>query len=213
MAKKRDINLLESLNQSNKKKSSSSMTAILAVAIIVLIGAMVFLFASAKVQTSKNNEIIADLDNQLAKEDEVAQLEQEYINAQNEYASKISAVIGAVYPNLTATQAKKISSTFYNIVFGYAADNQDHEGNPAVKISSYTLSGTEVSLTCATNNHEDAWQFVRFLAGRLDTDESRQNLLYFSNVEANYPGLPADVGAEYGIAFSLTFNVNWGAFV
>ena len=58
MAKKRDINLLESLNQSNKKKSSSSMTAVLAVAIIVLIGAMVFLFASAKVQTSKNNEII-----------------------------------------------------------------------------------------------------------------------------------------------------------
>ena len=81
MAKKRDINLLESLNQSTKKKSSSSMTAIMAFGIVVLVGVMVFLFASAKVQTSKNNEIIADLDNQLAKEDQVIQLEEAYVRA------------------------------------------------------------------------------------------------------------------------------------
>ena len=61
---KRDINLLESLNQATKKKSSSSMTAIIAFGIVVLVGVMIFLFATAKVNIAKNQDVIDDLDKQ-----------------------------------------------------------------------------------------------------------------------------------------------------
>lgn len=215
MAKKRDINLLESLNQSTKKKSSSSMTAILVFAIVVLVGVMVFLFASAKVQTSKNNEIIADLDNQLAKEEQVVQLEQAYLQAQSEYQSKISSVIAAVYPNMSAVQASKMSSMFCNLLFDYVDNNDDAEGEPTIQVNSISFANdSTITLSCGTNSYADGWNFIRFLAGELDTEESKKNLLYFSGVEDNYPGFPVSVeDAEYGISFVLKFKVNWGAFV
>ena len=214
MAKKRDINLLESLNQSTKKKSSSSMTAIMAFGIVVLVGVMVFLFASAKVQTSKNNEIIADLDNQLAKEDQVIQLEEAYAQAQQEYMSKISDVIASVYPNKSALEAAKMSSMFLNVLFDYIENTDDLDGNNTIKVTNMAFTSSTITLLCGTNSYSDGWNFIRFLAGELDTEESKKNLLYFSGVEENYPGFPSAVGnGEYGITFTLKFNVNWGAFV
>lgn len=214
MAKKRDINLLESLNQSTKKKSSSSMTAIMAFGIVVLVGVIVFLFASAKVNISKNQDVIDDLDKQLGKENEVVQLEQQYAQAQQEYSNKIIDVISIVYPNKTAVEKEKISSMFFNLIFDYVQNNDDLEGNDTLKISSIIIDTSSITLSCGTNEYDYAWHFTRFLAGELDTDESKKNLLYFSNVEANYPGLPSDSGdGEYSINFTLKFNVNWGAFV
>ena len=190
------------------------MTAIMAFGIVVLVGVMVFLFASAKVQTSKNNEIIADLDNQLAKEDQVIQLEEAYAQAQQEYMSKISDVIASVYPNKSALEAAKMSSMFLNVLFDYIENTDDLDGNNTIKVTNMAFTSSTITLLCGTNSYSDGWNFIRFLAGELDTEESKKNLLYFSGVEENYPGFPSAVGdGEYGITFTLKFNVNWGAFV
>lgn len=213
MAKKRDINLLESLNQSTKKKSSSSMTAIMAFGIVVLIGAMVFLFASAKVQVSKNNEVLDDLNEQLSKEEDVIKLEEAYAKAQQEYMSKISDVIASVYPNKSAIETAKMSSMFMSLLFDYIENTDDAMGENTIKVTNMKFTSSTVTLLCGTNTYSDGWHFIRFLAGELDTEESKKNLLYFSGVEENYPGFPSSTGeGEYGISFTLKFNVNWGAF-
>lgn len=213
---KRDINLLESLNQSTKKKSSSSMTAILAVGIIALVGVMVFLFASAKVEIAKNQALIDDYNEQLKKEDQVAALEQQYAATKQEYTDKVSAVISVVYPNQTAEERIKMSSDFINLLFHYAETHVETAGgaDPAILISSINITESSASMTYQTKNHEDALAFAEFMSGVQDNDESKKNKDRFSNVAYNFPGLPVEgSGEEYTITMNLSFNINWEAFV
>lgn len=213
---KRDINLLDSLNQSTKKKSSSSMTAIIAVGVVALVGVMLFLFISAKVDIAKNQDIIDDYNEQLKKEDQVVALEQQYAQTKQEYTERVAQVISVVYPNQSAEQRVKMSSDFINLLFHYAETHTETAGgvDPAISIQSINISESSVSLNYQTKNHEDALAFAEFMSGVQDNDESRKNKDRFSNVAYNFPGLPVEGnGTEYTISMNLSFNINWEAFV
>ncbi len=213
---KRDINLLESLNQSTKKKSSSSMTAIIAVGMVALVGIMVFLFVSAKVEIAKNQDLIDEYNKQLEREDEIVKLEEQYAQTKQEYTDRVSQVISVVYPNQSAEQRIKMSSDFINLLFNYAETHTETAGglDPAISIQSLSISDNSVSLSYMTKNHEDALAFAEFMSGVQDNEESRKNKERFSNVAYNFPGLPVEGdGTEYTISMNLSFNINWEAFV
>lgn len=216
---KRDINLLESLNQSTKKKSSSSMTAILIIGVVALVGVMVFLFVTAKVDIANNQALIDDYNKQLEKESQVAELEKQYAQLKQEYSDKIQQVISVVYPNQTAEQRIKMSSEFINLLFDYQANHQvskpvDGDVDSAIKIESINITEQNISMVYMTKNHEDALAFAEFMAGVQDNEESRKNKERFSNVAYNFPGLPVEGdGKEYTITMNLSFNINWEAFV
>lgn len=225
--KKRDINLLESVAMTKVKKNSSSTVALMAVAVLVLVGMMVYLFASAKLEIAKYDDMLKDLEQQLGRENELIQKEQEYEQLKNEYYNQVNQVISIIAPNISAGDRVKIASGFMKILDTYRASHQT-AGEDDIKITAITMSEDTITLTCASKNHVDAWDFADFMAGNEVAGEDEQTLAQtilnrelFDDVELNFPGLPAEPGEEeagegeatdtetYPINFVLTFNIHW----
>lgn len=220
--RRRDINLLFSLTQANKKKNSSTMTALVVIGALVIVALIVFLFVTAKLNVAKNNDIIADLDKKLQTEADVAAKEQEYQQLLATYKGQLNTVISIIYPGIDALNTSKMSEDFLSALNKFNELSADQP----VKINSITITNStvanQISLTCSTKNYTDAWAYVDFLSGKQTqyvsdeiNAEAPKNSEYFYGVMASYSGVPAE-GEEpdaYDVEVTLSFTVNWGAFL
>ena len=211
---RRDINLLYSLTQATKKKSSSNLMLVLVVGVVLIVGLMTFLFVNAKMTVDKNQAVIDDLDNKLGQSSVLAQKQKEYSALKNTYETQLTAVISELAPQQYMTDSAKMSGTLVDVIMP-----EDDGGLPLfdVSVTQLVLSGNALSMTCRVTNYKAAWDFVDYLAGqpladRPELDEKiAANAGYFSGVESNYSGLPALPSDGETIEFTLKFEVKWEA--
>lgn len=193
----KDINLLYSMTQASKKKSSSNLALVLIVLGLAIIGIMIFLFATAKVNIANNQKLLDELNDKLSQQDELVILQSKYNKMKTEYEGMISQVVADLYPDLNASTYGKMSSGFIAIVFDYVDATSvtsttdepvlDDQGNPTgethpvttithdVMIRSLEVQGASVTMACSVSEYEAAWAFVDYLEG-IAIDATRPNL-------------------------------------
>lgn len=193
----KDINLLYSMTQASKKKSSSNIALVLIVLGIAIIAVVTFLFATAKVDVANNQKLLDELNDKLSQQDELVILQSRYNKLKTEYEGMISQVVADLYPDLNASTYGKMSSEFIAIVFDYVDATSftgvtdkpvlDDQGNPTgettpvetvvfdVMIRSLDVQGASVTMMCSVNEYEAAWAFVDYLEG-IAVDATRPNL-------------------------------------
>lgn len=211
---RRDINLLYSLTQATKKKSSSNLMVVLVVGVVLIVGLMTFLFVNAKLTVEKNQSVIDDLDAKLGQSSTLSQKQKEYNELKNTYETQLTAVISELAPQQYMLDGAKMSKTLIDVIMP-----EDATGTAlfAVSVSQLVLSGNALSMTCNVTDYKSAWDFVDYLAGvpladRPELDEAiAANKNYFSGVESNYSGLPALPSDGEKIEFTLKFEVKWEA--
>ena len=225
--RRKDINLLYSLTQATKKKSSSNIMVVLGVLVLAVIGVMVFLFVDAKGEVSDNEALIKDLDSKLSGSLLLGNLQRKYDAMKAAYESDIADVIAEVAPSEYAGQSGKMSAALLDILMLTDEENEDDSGYDAddaadnvfdVDIKSIAISGTSVNITCAVVNYLAAWDFTDYLAGiatELTPEALRplveRNARLFAGVQDNYSGLPQLPGNGEPIEFTLRFVVaDWG---
>lgn len=228
--RRKDINLLYSLTQATKKKSSSNIMVVLGVLVLAVIGVMVFLFVDAKGEVSDNEALIKDLDSKLSGSLLLGNLQRKYDAMKAAYESDIADVIAEVAPSEYAGQSGKMSAALLDILMLTDEENEEDSGYDAddaadnvfdVDIKSIAISGTSVNITCAVVNYLAAWDFTDYLAGiatELTPEALRplveRNARLFAGVQDNYSGLPQLPGNGEPIEFTLRFVVaDWGALV
>lgn len=227
--RRKDINLLYSLTQATKKKSSSNIMVVLGVLVLAVIGVMVFLFVDAKGEVSDNEALIKDLDSKLSGSLLLGNLQRKYDAMKAAYESDIADVIAEIAPSEYAGQSGKMSAALLDILMLTDEENAEDSGYDAddeadnvfdVDIKSIAVSGTSVNITCAVVDYLAAWDFTDYLAG-IATDLPaalrplvERNARLFAGVQDNYSGLPQLPGNGEPIEFTLRFVVaNWGALV
>lgn len=228
--RRKDINLLYSLTQATKKKSSSNIMVVLGVLVLAVIGVMVFLFVDAKGEVSDNEALIKDLDSKLSGSLLLGNLQRKYDAMKAAYESDIADVIAEVAPSEYAGQSGKMSAALLDILMLTDEENEDDSGYDTddaadnvfdVDIKSIAISGTSVNITCAVVDYLAAWDFTDYLAGiatKLTPEALRplveRNARLFAGVQDNYSGLPQLPGNGEPIEFTLRFVVaDWGALV
>lgn len=228
--RRKDINLLYSLTQATKKKSSSNIMVVLGVLVLAVIGVMVFLFVDAKGEVSDNEALIKDLDSKLSGSLLLGNLQRKYDAMKAAYESDIADVIAEIAPSEYAGQSGKMSAALLDILMLTDEENEDDSGYDAddvadnvfdVDIKSIAVSGTSVNITCAVVDYLDAWDFTDYLAGIYSTALPEalrplveRNARLFAGVQDNYSGLPQLPGNGDPIEFTLRFVVaDWGALV
>ena len=228
--RRKDINLLYSLTQATKKKSSSNIMVVLGVLVLAVIGVMVFLFVDAKGEVSDNEALIKDLDSKLSGSLLLGNLQRKYDAMKAAYESDIADVIAEIAPSEYAGQSGKMSAALLDILMLTDEENAEDSGYDAdgeadnvfdVDIKSIAVSGTSVNITCAVVDYLAAWDFTDYLAG-VATDYLpealwplvERNARLFAGVQDNYSGLPQLPGNGEPIEFTLRFVVaDWGALV
>ena len=228
--RRKDINLLYSLTQATKKKSSSNIMVVLGVLVLAVIGVMVFLFVDAKGEVSDNEALIKDLDSKLSGSLLLGNLQRKYDAMKAAYESDIADVIAEIAPSEYAGQSGKMSAALLDILMLTDEENAEDSGYDAdgeadnvfdVDIKSIAISGTSVNITCAVVDYLAAWDFTDYLAG-IATDYLpkalwplvERNARLFAGVQDNYSGLPQLPGNGEPIEFTLRFVVaDWGALV
>ena len=227
--RRKDINLLYSLTQATKKKSSSNIMVVLGVLVLAVIGVMVFLFVDAKGEVSDNEALIKDLDSKLSGSLLLGNLQRKYDAMKAAYESDIADVIAEIAPSEYAGQSGKMSAALLDILMLTDEENAEDSGYDAdgeadnvfdVDIKSIAISGTSVNITCAVVDYLAAWDFTDYLAGiAIDLPEAlrplvERNARLFAGVQDNYSGLPQLPGNGEPIEFTLRFVVaDWGALV
>ena len=227
--RRKDINLLYSLTQATKKKSSSNIMVVLGVLVLAVIGVMVFLFVDAKGEVSDNEALIKDLDSKLSGSLLLGNLQRKYDAMKAAYESDIADVIAEIAPSEYAGQSGKMSAALLDILMLTDEENAEDSGYDAdgeadnvfdVDIKSIAISGTSVNITCAVVDYLAAWDFTDYLAGiAIDDPEAlrplvERNARLFAGVQDNYSGLPQLPGNGEPIEFTLRFVVaDWGALV
>lgn len=227
--RRKDINLLYSLTQATKKKSSSNIMVVLGVLVLAVIGVMVFLFVDAKGEVSDNEALIKDLDSKLSGSLLLGNLQRKYDAMKAAYESDIADVIAEIAPSEYAGQSGKMSAALLDILMLTDEENAEDSGYDAdnaadnvfdVDIKSIAISGTSVNITCAVVDYLAAWDFTDYLAGIVtDLPEAlwplvERNARLFAGVQDNYSGLPQLPGNGEPIEFTLRFVVaDWGALV
>lgn len=227
--RRKDINLLYSLTQATKKKSSSNIMVVLGVLVLAVIGVMVFLFVDAKGEVSDNEALIKDLDSKLSGSLLLGNLQRKYDAMKAAYESDIADVIAEIAPSEYAGQSGKMSAALLDILMLTDEENEGDSGYDAddeadnvfdVDIKSIAVSGTSVNITCAVVDYLAAWDFTDYLAGiATDLPEAlgklvERNARLFAGVQDNYSGLPQLPGNGEPIEFTLRFVVaDWGALV
>ena len=228
--RRKDINLLYSLTQATKKKSSSNIMVVLGVLVLAVIGVMVFLFVDAKGEVSDNEALIKDLDSKLSGSLLLGNLQRKYDAMKAAYESDIADVIAEIAPSEYAGQSGKMSAALLDILMLTDEENAEDSGYDAddvadnvleVDIKSIAVSGTSVNITCAVVDYLAAWDFTDYLAGISSTalPEALRPLVertarLFAGVQDNYSGLPQLPGNGEPIEFTLRFVVaDWGALV
>ena len=230
---RRDINLLYSLTQATKKKSSSNLMLVLVVGVVLIVGLMTFLFVDAKMTVDKNQAVIDDLDAKLGQTSVLAQKQKEYNELKTAYQNAIVSAIAELAPQQYAYAGAKMSKTLIDVLM-----LTDDAGTPVFKvdITQLIISGNSITLQCSSKTGTDAdydcydkaWDFVDYLAGnKLSADNPLSaaviggvalndliaaNGNYFTGVEENYSGLPTKPeNVEESISFNVKFTVNWEA--
>lgn len=230
---RRDINLLYSLTQATKKKSSSNLMLVLVVGVVLIIGLMTFLFVDAKMTVEKNQSVIDDLDAKLGQTSVLAQKQKEYNELKTAYQNAIVSAIAELAPQQYAYAGAKMSKTLIDVLM-----LTDDAGLPVfdVEITQLIISGNTITLQCTSKTgdsvdydcYDKAWDFVDYLAGnKLSADNPLSaaviggvalndliaaNGNYFTGVEENYSGLPTKPeNVEESISFNVKFTVNWEA--
>ena len=230
---RRDINLLYSLTQATKKKSSSNLMLILIVGVVLIVGLMTFLFVNAKMTVDKNQAVIDDLDAKLGQTSVLAQKQKEYNELKTAYQNAIVSAIAELAPQQYAYAGAKMSKTLIDVLM-----LTDDAGLPVfdVEITQLIISGNTITLQCTSKTgdsvdydcYDKAWDFVDYLAGnKLSADNPLSaaviggvalndliaaNGNYFTGVEENYSGLPTKPeNVEESISFNVKFTVNWEA--
>lgn len=228
--RRKDINLLYSLTQATKKKSSSNIMVVLGVLVLAVIGVMVFLFVDAKGEVSDNEALIKDLDSKLSGSLLLGNLQRKYDAMKAAYESDIADVIAEIAPSEYAGQSGKMSAALLDILMLTDEENAEDSGYDAdgeadnvfdVDIKSIAVSGTSVNITCAVVDYLAAWDFTDYLAGVATNylPEAlwplvERNARLFAGVQDNYSGLPQLPGNGEPIEFTLRFVVaDWGALV
>ena len=218
---RRDINLLYSLTQATKKKSSSNLMLVLVVGVVLIVGLMTFLFVNAKMTVDKNQAVIDDLDAKLGQTSVLAQ------------KNAIVSAIAELAPQQYAYAGAKMSKTLIDVLM-----LTDDAGTPVFKvdITQLIISGNSITLQCSSKTGTDAdydcydkaWDFVDYLAGNALADDNPlaatvvggvaindlvlKNADYFTGVEDNYSGLQTKPdNPEESISFNVKFSVNWEA--
>lgn len=230
---RRDINLLYSLTQATKKKSSSNLMLVLVVGVVLIVGLMTFLFVNAKMTVDKNQAVIDDLDAKLGQTSVLAQKQKEYNELKTAYQNAIVSAIAELAPQQYAYAGAKMSRTLIDVIM-----ISDDAGLPVfdVEITQLIISGNTITLQCTSKTgdsvdydcYDKAWDFVDYLAGnKLSADNPLSatviggvalndliaaNGNYFTGVEENYSGLPTKPeNVEESISFNVKFTVNWEA--
>lgn len=230
---RRDINLLYSLTQATKKKSSSNLMLVLVVGVVLIVGLMTFLFVDAKMTVEKNQSVIDDLDAKLGQTSVLAQKQKEYNELKTAYQNAIVSAIAELAPQQYAYAGAKMSKTLIDVLM-----LTDDAGLPVfdVEITQLIISGNTITLQCTSKTgdsvdydcYDKAWDFVDYLAGnKLSADNPLSaaviggvalndliaaNGNYFTGVEENYSGLPTKPeNVEESISFNVKFTVNWEA--
>ena len=227
--RRKDINLLYSLTQATKKKSSSNIMVVLGVLVLAVIGVMVFLFVDAKGEVSDNEALIKDLDSKLSGSLLLGNLQRKYDAMKAAYESDIADVIAEIAPSEYAGQSGKMSAALLDILMLTDEENEEDSGYDAdgeadnvfdVDIKSIAISGTSVNITCAVVDYLAAWDFTDYLAGIATylpealEERVELNARLFAGVQDNYSGLPQLPGNGEPIEFTLRFVVaDWGALV
>lgn len=224
---RKDINLLYSLTQATKKKSSSNMLILIGVGVLAIVALMVFLFVDAKLEVKNNQALIDDLDSKLGQSSTLSQLQARYNALKAQYESDIAEVIAEISPEQYALVGASMSSKLIDILMLTDEENETDAGYDAddvadnvfdVDIAQLSLSADKVTLSCSAPTYAAVWDFVDYLAGnRIAALPALDGLIdlnkeYFSDVELNYSGLPpAPTEPDATIAFSLDFKINWEA--
>ena len=230
---RRDINLLYSLTQATKKKSSSNLMLVLVVGVVLIVGLMTFLFVDAKMTVEKNQAVVDDLDSKLGQTSVLAQKQKEYNELKTAYQNAIVSAIAELAPQQYAYVGAKMSKTLIDVLM-----LTDDAGLPVfdVEITQLIISGNTITLQCTSKTgdsvdydcYDKAWDFVDYLAGnKLSADNPLSaaviggvalndliaaNGNYFTGVEENYSGLPTKPeNVEESISFNVKFTVNWEA--
>ncbi len=240
--RRKDINLLYSLTQESKKKNSSNMLLIMIAGVIVIVGLMTFLFVNAKLNVSNNQSMLKEIEDKITQTDRLSVLQKQYNDMKSAYESDIAEVIAEIMPGQFTSSSAKISKKFVDILMltdkEDATDNGFDKDDIAdrvfdVDIKSIAINGDEVTVECAVEDYIAAWDFADYLAGnKLEEYPALDaliaaNVIYFSGVEENYPGLPqkpvevpagdegeggdAEQQEPEKIGFTLKFVVNWEA--
>lgn len=225
---RRDINLLYSLTQATKKKSSSNLMLVLVVGVVLIIGLMTFLFVDAKMTVEKNQSLLDDINGKLGQSAILAQKQKEYNELKALYEKSITEIISELSPQQYALTGAKMSKTLVDVLMLTDTEQDgvdaDYDGDDIadavfdVEIAQLVISGNIINLECRVEDYVAAWDFVDYLAGNkiaarpaLDALVEK-NKLYFVDVESNYSGLPTAPSAEgEKIDFTLKFSVNWEA--
>ena len=228
---KKDIDLLSGFNEAKGKKSSSNSTVIMIAGVLIIIGLMVFLFVSAKMEIKDKEDIIAGLDSQLSQEGYISQMEQKLETDKATYQALLTEVVKEVNSGKLQDQSAKISSKILEVIYDNYVMQKGADGEYKVKIDFISIDAGKLSMRCSTRNYQDAWDFVDYLRGTLRVEppaegateveiqayEARKtkieaNALYFSKIIDSYPGLPVEGdGKDYNIGFALNIDVNWEA--
>ena len=202
---RKDINLLYSLTQATKKKSSSNMLILIGVGVLAIVALMVFLFVDAKLEVKNNQALIDDLDSKLGQSSTLSQLQARYNALKAQYESDIAEVIAEISPEQYALVGASMSSKLIDILMLTDEENETDAGYDAddvadnvfdVDITQLSLSADKVMLSCSASTYAAVWDFVDYLAGNRIADLSALDGLidlnkeYFSDVELNYSGLP-----------------------
>ena len=130
--RRKDINLLYSLTQATKKKSSSNIMVVLGVLVLAVIGVMVFLFVDAKGEVSDNEALIKDLDSKLSGSLLLGNLQRKYDAMKAAYESDIADVIAEIAPSEYAGQSGKMSAALLDILMLTDEENEEDSGYDAV---------------------------------------------------------------------------------
>lgn len=209
--RRKDINLLYSLTQETKKKSSSNMMIAMIAGVVIIVGLMTFLFVNAKINLANNQDLLNDLQNKIDQTDQLSSLQKKYNEMKAAYESDIAEVIAEIMPGQFTAKADKISKTFIDILMLTDKEDATDAGFDAddvpdrvfdVDIRSIAISGEQVTVECAVSNYLAAWDFADYLAGNKLADYPAldaliaQNAVYFTDVEKNYPGLPQKPATE-----------------
>ena len=230
---KKDIDLLGGFNEAKDKKSSSNTSLILMVGVLAIIGVMVFMFVTAKMEIKDKEDLIAG--NKQAYEDLKAQNNVDKIKGEiqendEKYRNLVLEALKEIHSAEIQDHSAEISSKFLDILYKNYCRLKDDDGDEKVHITSLNVDGGKVTLSCEVKDYLEAWDFVHYLCGTLEierppfgsTDEEiqayrdrvdaiRANAIYFEGVPDNYPGLPEEgKGEDYEIMFSLNFTVLWG---
>lgn len=209
--RRKDINLLYSLTQETKKKSSSNMMIAMIAGVVIIVGLMTFLFVNAKINLANNQDLLGDLQNKIDQTDQLSTLQKKYNEMKAAYESDIAEVIAEIMPGQFTAKADKISKTFIDILMLTDKEDETDAGFDAddvpdrvfdVDIRSIAISGEQVTVECAVSDYLAAWDFADYLAGNKLADYPAldaliaQNAVYFTDVEKNYPGLPQKPATE-----------------